>query len=150
MTRTAIAVCLSLLCASSLVTAQAADRERFAESVPPANAAAAGPASLLAPPRASDPVWEGLLIGGAAGIVGGFVVAPPLFCGSNDSECSAIVKVAIGVPVAVGGFVAGALIDKFHQRGHLVWRSRSGLRVTQIDPLVAPGGAGIQVTARFK
>src|SRR5262245_44796049 len=72
---------------------------------PRARAAPLPAATLPAPPSpttGSDPVWEGLLIGGAAGAIGGMIIAPPLFCGHNDPECAAIVRVAIGLPSIAG------------------------------------------------
>jgi hypothetical protein len=106
--------------------------------------------NLLSPAGSSDPLWEGLLIGGALGAVGGMVLVPPMFCGRNDAECTAIVRVAVGLPIMAGGFVAGALIDKFHQQGHLVWISKSKRRITQLDPMLGPTGTGVQLSVRFR
>jgi hypothetical protein len=55
-----------------------------------------------------------MLIGAAVGVVVGFVIAPPAFCGRNDGECAAIVKVAIGLPSVAAGIGVGALVDKLH------------------------------------
>ena len=152
MTRKLFVVCLSIACLSAAgsAVAQTPDgRATRAKEVRP-RLAAAPEVNLLSPAGGSDPVWEGLLIGGALGAVGGMVLAPPLFCGRNDQECTVIVRVAVGLPIMAGGFVAGALIDKFHQRGHLVWTSRSGRRVAQLDPLFVRAGAGVRLSARFR
>lgn len=149
MTRTLLVACLSIgcLCGAGPAVAQTPDRIAKAVRRTPAAVPEVNP---LSPSGSSDPVWEGLFIGGAIGAVGGMIVAPPLFCGHNDPECTAVVRVAIGLPIMAGGFVAGALIDKFHQRGHLVWTSRSGRRVAQIDPLFVHAGAGVRLSARFR
>jgi hypothetical protein len=78
--------------------------------------------AMRAQPR--DPDVDGVLLGTAIGAVGGFIVAPYLFCGHgfDDTECTTIVRLAIGVPVAIGGAVTGGLIDHFHNEGVVVWR----------------------------
>ena len=63
-----------------------------------------------------DSVWTGILIGAGIGAVAGMLVAPPAFCGSHDSECAAIVRVAIGLPAIAGGIGIGALVDRLHPR----------------------------------
>jgi hypothetical protein len=107
----------------------------------------------MMPAGGSDPVWEGLLIGGAIGGAIGLAVVPRAMRGRNDPECSAIVKVAIGLPLLAGGMVVGGLIDKFHQQGHLVWTSKNKRRVAEVDPVVRLGrrpGAGVQLSVRFR
>ena len=65
-----------------------------------------------------DSVWDGILIGAVVGTAVGMFVMPPAFCGRNDSECSAIVRVAIGLPSIGVGIGIGALADHLHhQRG---------------------------------
>jgi hypothetical protein len=59
----------------------------------------------------SDRLWNGMLIGAGVGAFVGMVLAPPAFCGRNDSECATIVRVAIGLPSIAGGIGAGALVD---------------------------------------
>jgi hypothetical protein len=63
-----------------------------------------------------DTIWNGILIGAGIGAVAGMLVAPPAFCGSNDSECAAIVRVAIGLPAIAGGIGIGALVDGLQSR----------------------------------
>ena len=63
-----------------------------------------------------DSVWEGILIGAGIGAVAGMLIAPPAFCGSHDSECATIVRVAIGLPAIAGGIGIGALVDRLHSR----------------------------------
>jgi hypothetical protein len=98
----------------------------------------------------SDSLWNGLLIGAVAGGLGGFVFAPRMICGSNDTECSTIVKVAIGLPAFAGGIVTGGLIDKFNNQGHTVWKSGSGLKEVTLGPVLGPGASGIRVGVRFR
>ena len=69
-------------------------------------------------PQKHDSVWDGILIGAVVGTAVGMFVMPPAFCGRNDSECSAIVRVAIGLPSIGVGIGVGALADHLHhQRG---------------------------------
>jgi sugar phosphate permease len=113
-----------------------------------AAAPAAAQSSSTAP--RSDSIWNGLLIGGVAGVVGGFIVAPRMICGSNDAECSAIVKVAVGLPALAGGLVTGGLIDKFNDQGHTVWKSGTGLKEVTLGPVIGPGAGGVRVGLRFR
>jgi hypothetical protein len=65
-------------------------------------------------PARSDGVWEGLLIGAAAGGVGGYVWARNI-CGSNDTECFVITG-PVGILGGAGiGAAIGAVIDKLHK-----------------------------------
>ena len=74
-----------------------------------------------------DSLWNGILIGAGIGAVAGMLVAPPAFCGSHDSECATIVRVAIGLPAIAGGIGVGALVDGLQsRRGNPV----SGMQVT--------------------
>jgi hypothetical protein len=66
-------------------------------------------------PPHRDRLWDGMLIGAAIGTVVGMVLAPPAFCGRNDSECAAIVRVAIGLPAIGAGIGIGALVDGLHK-----------------------------------
>ena len=63
-----------------------------------------------------DSIWNGLLIGAGVGAVAGMLIAPPAFCGSHDSECATIVRVAIGLPAIAGGIGIGALVDGLQSR----------------------------------
>jgi hypothetical protein len=94
--------------------------------------------AMRAQPR--DPDVDGVLIGTAIGAVGGFFVAPYLFCGHgfDDAECTLIVRLVIGVPVTIGGAVTGGLIDHFHDEGVVVWRhdaARHDVRVAVVPGL---------------
>ena len=64
-----------------------------------------------------DSLANGMLIGGAIGVVAGMLVVPRVMCGANDSECSTIVRAAIGLPVIAGGVGIGALVDGLHKQG---------------------------------
>ena len=98
----------------------------------------------------SDSIANGLAIGGALGAVGGFIVAPYLFCGNgfNDTECTTIVRVVIGLPVLAGGLLAGGLIDKYHVRGPVIWKDARGRAVARAGTF-PHGGQGLQMVLRF-
>ena len=64
----------------------------------------------------SDSLANGMLIGAGIGVVVGMLVVPRAMCGPNDSECSTIVRVAIGLPVIAGGLGIGALVDSRHKQ----------------------------------
>lgn len=114
-------------------------------------------ALLLASPAAaqtqrprSDSIVNGLALGGVIGAVGGFIVAPYLFCGTgvDDTECTTIVRVVIGLPVLAGGLVVGGLIDKYHVRGPVIWKDTQGRKVVRAGAFPA-GGHGMQLVLRF-
>ena len=85
-----------------------------------------------------DKLWNGMLIGAGIGAVVGMLVAPPAFCGNNDSECAAIVRVAIGLPAIAGGVGIGALVDGLQSRDASV-----PFRATK------PRLSGVQMSVRF-
>ena len=66
--------------------------------------------------RDRDSLWNGILIGAGVGAAVGMLIAPPAFCGNNDSECATIVRVAIGLPAIAGGVGIGALVDGLQSR----------------------------------
>lgn len=112
----------------------------------PRVAAAQATATVLRP---DDPLWNGVLIGGAAGVAG-FVLSPVLFCGGyDDSECTAIVRLAIGLPAIAGGLIAGGVIDKLVER-RPVWQNRSGTRTLRVQSVVGPGRGGVRIRFDFK
>jgi len=98
----------------------------------------------------SDSIANGLAIGGAIGAVGGFIVAPYLFCGNgfDDTECTTIVRVVIGVPILAGGLLAGGLIDKYHVRGPVIWKDARGRAIARVGTFPR-GGQGLQMVMRF-
>jgi hypothetical protein len=63
-----------------------------------------------------DSLANGMLIGAGVGVVVGVLVVPRAMCGANDSECSTIVRVAVGLPVVAGGIGIGALVDSRHKQ----------------------------------
>ena len=82
---------------------------------------ALGPASrpiLLQrdPSNDHDTLWNGVLIGAGVGAAVGMLIAPQAFCGGHDTECSTIVRVAIGLPAIAGGIGIGALVDVLMSR----------------------------------
>ena len=98
----------------------------------------------------SDSIANGLAIGGVLGAVGGFIVAPYLFCGNgfDDTECTTIVRVVIGLPILAGGLVAGGLIDKYHVRGPVIWKDARGRAIARAGTF-PQGGHGLQMVMRF-
>ncbi len=66
--------------------------------------------------KKGDSLANGMLIGAGIGVVVGMLVVPRAMCGPNDSECSTIVRVAVGLPVVAGGIGIGALVDSRHKQ----------------------------------
>jgi hypothetical protein len=88
--------------------------------------------------RQRDSLWNGILIGAGVGAVVGLAVVPRTYCG-NDTECRAIVTLAIGVPIVAGGAGIGALVDALrHER-------REKPRRFDVAPVVGRGMRGVQV-----
>jgi hypothetical protein len=88
-----------------------------------------------------DRLWNGMLIGAGVGAVVGMLVAPPAFCGSNDSECATIVRVAIGIPAIAGGIGVGALVDGL--------MNRDGTMPFGTGRATRPRLSGVQMRVRF-
>jgi hypothetical protein len=63
-----------------------------------------------------DSLANGMLIGAGIGAVIGMLVVPQVMCGSNDTECSTIVRAVIGLPSIAGGLGIGALVDVLHKQ----------------------------------
>ena len=106
------------------------------------------PSQLIRSITRTDSVWNGLLIGLGAGIVGAELFVRGA-CGprGHDDECAAIAT-GVGVTTFVpGGTIVGALIDKF-MGNQLIYRApqRSSL---VIAPVVAPAAGGVSVSLRF-
>jgi hypothetical protein len=91
--------------------------------------------------RDRDSLWNGILIGAGVGAAVGMLIAPPAFCGNNDSECATIVRVAIGLPAIAGGVGIGALVDGLQSRDASMPFTNG--RVTR------PRLAGVQMSVRF-
>ncbi len=66
--------------------------------------------------RKRDSLANGMLIGAGIGAAIGMLVVPQVMCGSNDTECSTIVRVVIGLPSIAGGLGIGALVDGLHKQ----------------------------------
>ncbi len=66
--------------------------------------------------RRRDSLANGMLIGAGIGAVVGMLVVPQAMCGSNDSECTTIVRVVVGLPSIAGGLGIGALVDGLHKQ----------------------------------
>ena len=90
--------------------------------------------------RDRDSLWNGILIGAGVGAAVGMLVAPPAFCGNNDSECATIVRVAIGLPAIAGGVGIGALVDGLQSRSPSPQRGFGANR---------PRISGVQMSVRF-
>ncbi len=94
-----------------------------------------------------DPLWNGILIGAGAGALYGMVIAPPQFCGHNDPECAAIVRVVIGLPSIGAGAGIGALVDYFIGRQHPA--SAATTHRLRLIPIAGRGVRGVQARVRF-
>jgi hypothetical protein len=57
-----------------------------------------------------------MLIGAGVGAAAGMLFAPPALCGSDDTECSVIVRTVIGIPALAGGIGVGVLVDGLSNR----------------------------------
>jgi hypothetical protein len=107
----------------------------------------AWPAHAHAQSKSGDRLWNGMLIGAGVGASVGMLIAPPAFCGTNDSECATIVRVAIGLPAIAGGVGIGALVDGLHKR--------DSAAAVPPSPRRGPGAtgrprlSGVQMTVRF-
>jgi hypothetical protein len=97
-----------------------------------------------------DSIVDGLLIGAAAGVAGGWLIAPRIMCSHNDPECTAAVMAAVGLPMIGAGVALGGIVDKLHDRQPLTWHSRDGRQIVHVDPLVGRRTGGLHVTWRFR
>ena len=88
-----------------------------------------------------DKLWNGMLIGEGIGAAVGMIVAPPAFCGGNDTECAAIVRATIGLASIAAGIGIGALVDGLHYRDATAPFAQ-GRRVK-------PRVSGVQMTLTF-
>ena len=93
-----------------------------------------------------DSLWNGALIGLAAGLGGG-LVAVGSTC-TNDSECAAIATAVFVPTFAAGGAGIGALIDSLTRKHETVF-SRSTSTHMYIAPIVGRKTAGVHVSLRF-
>ena len=101
----------------------------------------AWPTQAHAQSKRGDKLWNGMLIGAGVGAAVGMLVAPPAFCGNNDSECATIVRVAIGLPAMAGGVGIGALVDGLNKRETAVPFPSSSRAKRRLS--------GLQMTVRF-
>ena len=88
-----------------------------------------------------DRLWNGMLIGAGAGALAGMIVAPQALCGSHDTECSVIVRAAIGLPAIAGGIGIGALVDGLTSRDATMSFDNGRGRRARLS--------GVQMTVRF-
>ena len=66
--------------------------------------------------RKRDSLANGMLIGAGIGAAVGMLVMPQVMCGAHDTECSTIVRAAIGLPAIAGGLGIGALVDAVNRK----------------------------------
>lgn len=99
--------------------------------------------------RRKDHWWNGLLIGGGAGALGGLLLSKTQ-C-SNDSECSAIAT-AVFVPAGVAiGMATGVLIDRAVTKYDTVFTGNTETRERrfQISPVISREQKGIGLSLAF-
>jgi len=99
--------------------------------------------------RHRDPWWNGFLIGGGAGALGGLLLSKTQ-C-RNDSECSAIATAAF-VPAGMAiGMATGALIDRAVTKYDTVYTSNkmSTEHKFQVSPVISRKQKGISVSFAF-
>jgi hypothetical protein len=99
--------------------------------------------------RRSDRLWNGLLIGVAAGFAATEVWSYSL-CGTRSSnfECAAIATGVGWFTMVPGGAVAGALIDKAIGN-NLIYISRPTRAELHVSPSITPRGAGLTLALTF-
>jgi hypothetical protein len=93
-----------------------------------------------------DSLWNGSLIGLAAGLGAG-VVAAQSNC-SNDPECSTYANLILVPTFAAGGAAVGAIIDTVIRKQETAF-SRSNSTTMRIAPIVGKKVAGVHVSLRF-
>lgn len=99
--------------------------------------------------KRKDPWWNGFLIGGGAGALGGLVLSKTR-C-SDDSECSAIATAAF-VPAGMAiGMATGALIDRAVTKYDTVYTGNkmSAEHGFQVLPVISREQKGISVSFAF-
>ena len=99
--------------------------------------------------KRKDPWWNGFLIGGGAGALGGLLLSKTQ-C-SNDSECSAIATVVF-VPAGMAiGMATGALIDRAVTKYDIVYTGNklSTEHRFQVTPVISREQKGINVSFAF-
>jgi hypothetical protein len=93
-----------------------------------------------------DSLWNGSLIGLAAG-VGAGVFAVQGSC-PNDLECSSALNVILIPTFAAGGAAVGAIMDTL-TRKHVTVFSRSSSTAVRIAPIVGKKVAGVHLSLKF-
>ena len=99
--------------------------------------------------KRKDPWWNGLLIGGGAGVAGGLLLGRTQ-C-TDDSECGAIAR-AIFIPAGMAiGMVTGALIDRAVSKYDTIFTGNkvSSGRRFQISPVVSREQKGVNLLFAF-
>lgn len=117
------------------------------EAGTPDEARVAGGGREAADRRKRDPLWNGMLIGGAIGTVYGMAIAPRQFCSPPDPECEVIVRPVIGLPAIAGGVAIGALIDFLIRQDDA--RPASAWRRLRISPIGGSRTRGLQAHMEF-
>jgi hypothetical protein len=99
--------------------------------------------------RKSDRLWNGLLIGAAAGFVASEVWTRQL-CGprGSDDECAAIVTAVGWVTMVPAGAVTGVLIDKFIGNT-LLFRAPPTRANVAVTAVLRPSVRGVTLSVGF-
>jgi preprotein translocase subunit YajC len=99
--------------------------------------------------RRSDRLWNGLLIGAAAGFIGTEIWSYSL-CGPRgyDDECAAIVTGVGWLTFVPGGMAVGALVDKAIGT-QLIYAQRPRGTSIYVAPAVSPSRLGLTARVSF-
>jgi hypothetical protein len=99
--------------------------------------------------RRPDSVWNGVLIGAAAGVAAG-LIGTAAMC-KNDSECSAIVTLAFVPTFGAGGAGIGALADHLIHKDDPIYLGTAHLDRPRIRvaPLVSHNRKGVLISMSF-
>jgi hypothetical protein len=96
-----------------------------------------------------DPLWNGMLIGAAAGAGVGMVWIPETSCNTDvNPECPWILRLSVGIPAVAGGAALGALIDRAvgPRRASAHGPTRT---TTVLSPVIGPGTVGVRFYRAF-
>jgi len=99
--------------------------------------------------RRTDSIWNGALIGAGVGAVATWISVVRA-CSLPDPECEVIARLVFGVPMTIGGTVAGALVDRAIGNDPIYLApSRASQAPVTVSPLFGRKGVGLSLSVRF-